>query len=362
MQSRKRHAQYGTACSECSRIKSRCIATSPGSPCERGNFQVHQRPFLTLFTQLANTVVFDLGLNQPPQTIPEAMLRLTIHRPWLSATHTVEEQRAVIASYYLSSIVSSYMRRTDKLLWTPYMSTCLDDFSSTGVPGDLALVSMVKIRNVLEKAFYSPPNSNTSAPETPSDFVALVLKSELNELTTEDPCPAESPITSCHLTYASFAISEFALSSSSPDPQHLYNTYQALESYFNAFLPFQPSAYPGFTLAELYQMMHATLSLRKLSFRLTTRVYDEDRVEKLASWYRQVSQNLKDASKCSPQKKGGRAAVFGKLAGMLESFNSGDKERPERRYDNDFNMNGVGGEAFLGEEWLGLVDQFEWTF
>lgn len=109
-------------------------------------------------------------------------------------------------------------------------------------------------------------------------------------------------------------------------------------------------------------MMHATLSLRKLSFRLTTLIYDEDRAEKLASWYRQASQNLKDASKCSPQKKDGRAAVFGKLAGMLESFNWGDKERPERRYDNDFNMNGVGGGAFLGEEWLGLADQFEWTF
>lgn len=108
--------------------------------------------------------------------------------------------------------------------------------------------------------------------------------------------------------------------------------------------------------------MHATLSLRKLSSRLTTRVYDEERVEKLASWYRQVISNLKDASKCSSQKKDGRAAVCGKLAGMLESFNWGDKERPERRYDNDFNMNGVGGEAFLGEEWLELADQFEWTF
>ncbi|KAF4422623.1 Heterokaryon incompatibility protein 6 [Colletotrichum fructicola] len=250
-----------------------------------GNFQVHQRPFLTLFTQLANTVVFDMGLNQPPQTIPEAMLRLTIHRPWLSATHTVEEQRAVIACYYLSSIVSSYMRRTDKLLWTPYMSTCLDDLSSTGVPGDLTLVSMVKTRKVLEKAFYSPPNSKNSASETPSDFVALVLKSELNELVAEDPCPAEIPITSCHRTYASFAISEFALSSSSPDLQSLFNTYQALEFYFNDFLSFQPSAYPGFTLAELFQMMHACLSLRKISSRLTTQVYDEERVEKLSYIY-----------------------------------------------------------------------------
>ncbi|KAL3293085.1 het domain protein, partial [Colletotrichum asianum] len=232
-----------------------------------GNFQVHQRPFLTLFTQLANIVVFDLGLNQPPQTIPEAMLWLTIYRPWISATRTVEEQRAVVACYYLSSVVSSYMRRTDRLLWTPYMSTCLDDLSSTGVPGDLTLVSMVKTRKVLEKAFYSPPNSKTSAPETPSDFVALVLKGELNELTTKDPCPAESP-----------------------SPHSFFNTYQALEFYFNDFVSFQPSAYLGFTLAELFQMMHACLSLRKLSSLLTTQVYDEERVEKLG--YLQITANL----------------------------------------------------------------------
>ncbi|EQB56245.1 hypothetical protein CGLO_03758 [Colletotrichum gloeosporioides Cg-14] len=178
--------------------------------------------------------------------------------------------------------VSSYMRRTDKLLWTPYMGTCLDDLSRTGVPGDLTLVSMVKTRKVLEKVFYSPPNSKAFAPETPSDFVALVLKSELNELTTEDPCHAESLITSCHLTYASFAISEFTLSSSSPDPLNLFNTYQALEFYFKDFLSFQSSVYPGFTLAELFQMMHACLSLRKLSSRLMTQVYNEERMEKFA--------------------------------------------------------------------------------
>ncbi|WYZ36446.1 hypothetical protein EsH8_XIV_000046 [Colletotrichum jinshuiense] len=327
-----------------------------------GNFQVYQRPFLTLFIQLANTIAFDLGLNQPPQVIPVAMLRLTIHRPWVSATRTLEEQRAVIACYYLSSIVSSYVRRTDKLHWTPYMSTCLEDLSTTGVPGDLTLALMVKTRKVLEKAFYSPPNLQLSSPETPAGFVATVLQTELNKLTGETPNLAENPRASCHLTYASFAISEFALTVSSPEPQHIYTTYQALESYFNALLTFQPSAYPGFTLAELYQMMHAALSLRKLSSRLTTQAYDEQRVEKLAGWYQQIRQNLKDASKCPGAKRDGRAAVFGKLASMLESSSWEEKEGPGRQGDNEFDMDGAGFEMFLGEEWLGMVDHFGWTF
>ncbi|KAK1966081.1 hypothetical protein LY78DRAFT_693024 [Colletotrichum sublineola] len=327
-----------------------------------GDFQIHQRPFLTLFTQLANTIVFDLGLNQPPRTIPEAMLRLTIHRPWVSATRTVEEQRAVVACHYLSSIVSSYIRRTDGLLWTPYMSTCLDDLATSGTPGDVALVYVIKIRRVLDKAPYSPSNSQISATETPFDFVAAVLQTELDKLATEAPYPVESPGITRHLTYASFAISEFALAQPSPDPQHLYTIYEALKSYFDAFFSLQPSAYLGFTLVELYQTMHAALSLRKLSSHLTTRMHDKQRVEKLASWYQQVSRNLKDASMYPGAKRDGRAAVFDKLASMLESFPWERSEGLGRQDDNELNIDGAMSEVFLSEEWLGIADQFGWTF
>ncbi|EFQ25228.1 uncharacterized protein GLRG_00372 [Colletotrichum graminicola M1.001] len=306
-----------------------------------GNFQVHQRPFLTLFTQLANTIVFDLGLNQPPQIIPEAMLRLTIHRPWVSGTRTVEEQRAVVACYYLSSIVSSYMRRTDRLLWTRYMSTCLDDLTISGTPGDAALVYVVKISRILDRAFYSPPNSQMPVLETPADFVAAALQTELEKLATEAPYPVESPVIACHHTYASFAISEFTLTLPSPDPQHLYTTYEALKSYFNAFLSFQPSEYSGFTLAELYQTMHAALSLRKLSSQLTTQMYDKQRVEKLADWYQQVIRNLGDASMHPGAKRDGKSAVFRKLASMLEPFTWESGEGLGRQGDNELNIDGI---------------------
>ncbi|KAK1585856.1 uncharacterized protein LY79DRAFT_257856 [Colletotrichum navitas] len=311
--------------------------------------------------QLANTIIFDLGLNQPPQIIPEAMLRLTIHRPWVSATRTVEEQRAVVACYYLSSNVSSYLRRTDRLLWTPYMSTCLDDLTISGTPGDAALVYVVKIRRILDKAFYSPPNSQMTAPETPADVVAAVLQTELDKLATA-PDPVESSVITCYRTYASFAISECALTLPSPEPQHLYTTYEALKYYFNAFLSFQSSAYLGLTLVELYQAMHAALSLRKLSSQLTTQMYDKQRVEKLADWYQQVIRSLRNASMYPGAKRDGRAAVFGKLASMLESFTWERGEGLGRQGDSEVNVDGITSEVFLSEEWFGIANQFDWAF
>lgn len=89
--------------------------------------------------------------------------------------------------------VSSYMRRTDRLLWTPYLTTCLNDLSRTGVPGDLTLISMVNTRKLLDKAFYSPPNSQTSASEVPADFVAAVLRTKLDKLSAEALGPTKDP-------------------------------------------------------------------------------------------------------------------------------------------------------------------------
>ncbi|KAF4878485.1 hypothetical protein CGCSCA1_v002224 [Colletotrichum siamense] len=251
------------------------------------------------------------------------------------------------------------MRRTDRLLWTPYLGICLEDLSTTNVSRDLTLVSMVKTRQVLERAFYSPPSSHTSDPEIPADFVAAMLHTELDKLCAS---PAENPIISCHITYASFAISEFALTLASPDPQHLHKTYQALESYFKIFLAFQPNKYHGFTLAELYQLMHATLSTRKLVSQLTTGAYDERRVGRLQSWYQQVRNNLNDASTSPGAKADGRAVVFSKLAGMLETFSGGEIGASRHSADDCFDMDGVSSDMVPGEDWLEVMDQFGWTF
>lgn len=69
----------------------------------RGNLQVHRRPFLTLFTQLATSIVFDLGLNLKPPSGPDERANYRFHRPWVSGSRTMEERRAVLSLYFLSS-------------------------------------------------------------------------------------------------------------------------------------------------------------------------------------------------------------------------------------------------------------------
>lgn len=108
--------------------------------------------------------------------------------------------------------------------------------------------------------------------------------------------------------------------------------------------------------------MHATLSTRKLVSQLSTGAYDEQRVGKLASWYQQARHNLKDASMCPGAKADGRAAVFGKLAGMLESFGGGEMEASSHPADDGFDIGGVASDMVPGEEWLEVMDQFGWTF
>lgn len=70
----------------------------------RGNFQVKRRPFLTLFIQLATTIIFDLGLNKAPPITTEGGSELRFHQPWALNDRTSEERRAVVACYFLSSM------------------------------------------------------------------------------------------------------------------------------------------------------------------------------------------------------------------------------------------------------------------
>lgn len=69
----------------------------------RANYQVHNKPFLAVFTQLAISLVFDLGLNKP---VPEETSRTSnlhkVSRP--STPRTMEERRAVLGCFLVTSM------------------------------------------------------------------------------------------------------------------------------------------------------------------------------------------------------------------------------------------------------------------
>lgn len=79
---------------------------------QRASYQFHQfhaKPFLSVFTHLATSLVFDLGLNKPVQVTPSTFNLHQSLRP--STPRTMEERRAALGCYLITSMYAEYTLR-----------------------------------------------------------------------------------------------------------------------------------------------------------------------------------------------------------------------------------------------------------
>lgn len=82
---------------------------------KRASYQFHQfhpKPFLSVFTHLATSLVFDLGLNNPVQVTPSTFNLHQCPRP--STLRTMEERRAALGCYLMTSM---YVEYTPRMIW-----------------------------------------------------------------------------------------------------------------------------------------------------------------------------------------------------------------------------------------------------
>ncbi|KAH7146766.1 hypothetical protein B0J13DRAFT_317502 [Dactylonectria estremocensis] len=152
-----------------------------------GNLQVHRRPFLTLFTQLAISIVFNLGLNVRPPSGLDERANYRFHKPWVSGSRTMEERRAVLGVYLLSSIVSCNLDRIDTLRWTPHMSECVHQLADIKeCESDSILVTVVKLQLIVEQIRQSPLHERRvgrdAPPKPPAPFYVKALQAELDDV------------------------------------------------------------------------------------------------------------------------------------------------------------------------------------
>ncbi|OCL05800.1 hypothetical protein AOQ84DRAFT_298218, partial [Glonium stellatum] len=92
------------------------------------NYQVQNKPSLSVSMQLAMSLVFELGLNKPPPKEPQGTFYFNHNacpRTSTSIFRTMEERRAVLGCFIFSSIVSAFLQKIDALRWTSYMEECL---------------------------------------------------------------------------------------------------------------------------------------------------------------------------------------------------------------------------------------------
>ncbi|KFA62819.1 hypothetical protein S40285_03813 [Stachybotrys chlorohalonatus IBT 40285] len=114
------------------------------------------KPFLASYSQLAATIVYDLGLTWSPTQEQRfhVNFRLWKHGPFVPRVCTMEERRAVIALWYLTSIHASILGKMDSLRWTSHMQDCLEILErEKDHELDDVLVSFVKVQRVGDEAY-----------------------------------------------------------------------------------------------------------------------------------------------------------------------------------------------------------------
>lgn len=128
--------------------------------------------------QLAVTLVFDLRLNKAP---PEDSNMLPMGKDYLgprTSVRSMEEIRAVLGCFLLSSMVSSYFGMTDPLQWTSTMDEYLEILSRSreSVYDELFAhqLRLQRIAGELESA------KNTT--EIPSSFYVSVLRKRMEDI------------------------------------------------------------------------------------------------------------------------------------------------------------------------------------
>ncbi|KAK0671921.1 hypothetical protein QBC41DRAFT_353834 [Cercophora samala] len=238
-----------------------------------------EKPILSLLASLAKSLVFDLGLNKvPSEPYISACLKTAFHPP--PREKTMEERRAVLACFLLTSQISHSLKRLDALTWTSHMEESLQATSQS-----------------LDNA---PPSYYLSALHTQLTNIKTQLPSHLQQNDT---------ILS-HISYTELAIHEAAVAkprippiTTVPDLQRyaaMEACLNAIKDWFDRHFSIPSYVYIGMTFSYWCHMAHCLLSLYRLS------VLDDP------SWDRRAVRNKLDLLRICDQLKLGFEEVSAK--------------------------------------------------
>ncbi|KAF2188861.1 hypothetical protein K469DRAFT_564540 [Zopfia rhizophila CBS 207.26] len=272
-----------------------------------GHFYIYKNPIITTDIQLGIALAADLGLTKPVPSEPcGVMLNYSAQgcpKPQSSLTNpvrTMEERRAVIGLFLVSSISANYRQRTEPMRWTSYLEECLrlleekKDYST-----DQFLVYLTRVQLIRNQAATvvwtdTLPTGNASD-GLPKDFYVHTFKSQIEELKRSVPSELKSNATlQLHILETVISIHEHSLTASpSKDvsfdssahlrrAESLWACLTATKSWFNTFFSldlFPLSCYAQVTMAIFTQMAHCLVTLFRLSTFESAGVYwDRQRV------------------------------------------------------------------------------------
>ncbi|KAJ5893433.1 hypothetical protein N7495_005124, partial [Penicillium taxi] len=223
---------------------------------------------LSRFTQLAMSVVFDLRLNKP---LPDDPNMLPVRGTCLvsnASARSLEERRAVLGCFVMSSIVSSYFAQIDEMRWTPYMTECLDVLSrSTESPYDEMFAHQVRLQRVAGEV-----ESAKLTLTSPPSFYLPVFQTKVNDIKTKIPphlqqeVPLLASVYYAELSMVGLALSkkdscDFGFQRTDCLYEFLNTAKLAFENFFNIpLVEYFGLSFPFFTQLARYLIVLSKLS------------------------------------------------------------------------------------------------------
>ncbi|OIW24686.1 hypothetical protein CONLIGDRAFT_584386, partial [Coniochaeta ligniaria NRRL 30616] len=229
------------------------------------------RPYLAVFTQIALSQVYDLGLNKlPGDPTAFACFKPNAFNPYLvHKERTMEDRRTVLACFYISSQIAFTLKKMEGLRWTAHMNDCLNFLNEHPEwPGDQVLAAQVRVHLLIDQlgsdgSAAMPPYYNLTALASPIDAVKIQLPPGLE---TNDMIRIQ-------LLYSELAVLENSLCRTPYNPKKpdlrryeiLSRIVDTLKRWFDMFFPLSNAHYTALSLAFWCQLAHTIMSLYKIS-------------------------------------------------------------------------------------------------
>ncbi|KAK2810165.1 hypothetical protein FQN50_003135 [Emmonsiellopsis sp. PD_5] len=233
-----------------------------------------KQPCLSSFAHIITGIICDLGLNKaPPKAV--ALWQPFNHpadpAPQCAAERTMEERRAVLASFLVTSSLALSKEKVDSLHWTPHMEENLHilEFSKE-CPGDELLVALVRIQLATDK--FSRFHRDEEM-DGPTPFYISALQSELETVKQCIPLHLQQHKTVLvYLAYAELIIHERTILKYPSSPSaldihrvnSLFTSNRAAKLHLDLWLSLSPEEYMSVPVLIVFQTFRAAADLYKL--------------------------------------------------------------------------------------------------
>ncbi|KAK4937644.1 hypothetical protein LTR10_021790 [Elasticomyces elasticus] len=241
------------------------------------------KPVLISLVQLAIAIVYDLGLDKTSSEDPAMAVAYNLKGankpPHISRVPTLEERRALLAVFMLSSNSTRTFGRGSAMRWTAYLNECLRMLETEKeFDSDATLVQLVKLRLISDRTRDLPgPSADGEvdlAAKVPTDFYLKSLEAHLRDFKSSIPSDlSNKTILLMELYMTDFSIHEVGLSqgagildwSENQRIECLWSCLNALKSWLEVYSGIPLAHYPGFSTMLYSNMIRCLIGLYRLA-------------------------------------------------------------------------------------------------